>query len=147
MASLSNEFENQLLDYLFRGQPFSPPTSIFVALFKSEATDAEPGEEVSAPSYARAEVPCTLTDWSSTNASDNTDPSTGTEGVIYNITSAVFPDPLEDWGVVVHVGLFDQSTGGNYLMHAPLVSPKDIVAGDANIMFDAEYVSLEIDNG
>lgn len=147
MASLSNDFENRLLDFIFRGQPFTPPSAIYVALFTTAATDAQPGEEISAPSYARAEVPCSLADWSSTNAPDGTEPSSGTEGVIYNITQAVFPDPLEDWGVAIHVGLFDQKSGGNYLMHAPLASPKDIVAGDANIMFDAEYLSVEIDNG
>jgi hypothetical protein len=146
MPNMSNAMENRLLDYLFRGQPYEAPLAVYVALFTTTPTDAAPGQEPTAPSYARAAISCTLGDWSGTNSPDTRDPSTGTSGTVFNISEVKFPDPQEDWGNVGYIGLFDAPAGGNYLYWSRLTAPRDFVVGDVNIKFRPSELSIQIDN-
>jgi hypothetical protein len=144
--NMSNAFENRLLDYLFRGQPCQPPTVVYLAMFTSPATDAAPGTEPTAPSYARASIQCTLNDWSGTDSPDSHAASTGTSGTIFNISEIVFQNPQEDWGAVEYIGLFDAPVAGNYLYWSQLTAPRDFVVGDVNIKFRPGEMSIQIDN-
>lgn len=146
MPSMTNSLENQVLDFLFRAQPLTPPSVVYLALFTTTPTDATPGLEPASPSYTRASIPCTLLDWSGTDSPTSDVPSNGTSGTIYNITECTFPDPLEDWGMVTHIGMFDAATGGTYLFWAPLAVPRNFVPGDVNIKFKAAELSIQIDN-
>jgi hypothetical protein len=146
MPHMSNAIENRLLDFLLRGQPYEPPTVVYVALFTSKPTDAAPGSEPTAPSYARAPIECTLHDWSGTDSPDSQAVSGGTSGTVFNISEARFPDPQEDWGSVGYIGLFDAPVVGNYLYWAQLTAPRDFVVGDVNIKFRPAELSIQIDN-
>ncbi|GHV42016.1 hypothetical protein FACS1894187_24050 [Synergistales bacterium] len=147
MPNMSNDMENKLLDFLFRGQPYTPPATVYVAMFTTTPTDEEPGEEPTAPSYARAPISCTLEDWSGTDSPDSQSaPSSGTSGTIFNISEISFPDPQEDWGSVAYIGLFDAPTGGEYLFWSELTAPRDFVVGDVNIRFRPAEMSIQIDN-
>ncbi|GHV49954.1 hypothetical protein FACS1894216_01280 [Synergistales bacterium] len=146
MPNMSNELENKLLDFLFRGQPFPQIQSIYVAMFTTKPTDAEPGAEPAAPSYGRAAITCNLNAWSATNAPDSRAVSTGSSGTTYNIEEIKFPDPEQDWGNIRYIGLFDAPAGGTYLYWSELTNPRDFIIGDVNIKFRAGELSVQIDN-
>lgn len=146
MPNMSNDFENKLLDYLFRGGSFTAPTKVYVGLFTTPCTDKSPGVEVNTPSYTRAEILCNMNAWSATNDPNHTGPSTGVSGVIFNISEIAFPDPQENWGTVSHIGMFTANTGGEYMFWARLTTPRDFVLGDTNIKFKPGELSIQIDN-
>ncbi len=146
MASLSNEMRNILLDHLIRGQSWTPPVAVYVALCTSPCTDMAPGTEPVSPSYRRAQISCNLTSWSSTISPVDTSISTGTSGVIYNIVPITWPQPAEDWGAVTHLAIFDSQTGGRYLMWTALERGRDLILGDSAISIQPGDLSLSIDN-
>jgi hypothetical protein len=55
MAEMSNYLENALINATLRNTSYTPPTTVYVALFTSDPTDAGSGTEVSTAgtSYAR----------------------------------------------------------------------------------------------
>jgi len=122
MSEFSDYYENKIIDHLLRNQAFTPPTTVYVALFTAitglEANN--PTAEVSGGSYARQ--PVTLT-----AASGGTSSNSG------NIT---FPQATANWGVVSHVALVDHlsntswGTNVNVLMWSALDASKQIDSGD-----------------
>ena len=133
--NMTDYLENKVLDFLFRGQTYTAPTTLYFALFTSPASDLEPGEEPTDSAYHRAAVNCTLANFSGTDTPSSTAASTGTSGTIYNIATIAWPDPTEDWGEITHIGVFDQLVGGNYLYWAEISNPLDIVVGETGIRF------------
>ena len=127
----SNYLENNVIDFLLRGQTFVPPATVYVALFTAAPTDAGGGTEVAGGSYARASVNCTLTDMSGTQGAGTTAASSGTSGVTSNNNALVFPTPTANWGTATHFGVFDASTAGNLLFHGPLAVSLTINNGDS----------------
>lgn len=114
MASLSDYLENALLNHILLGTSYVPPTSIYVALYTSDPTDADIGTEVSGNGYARQIVTFTQPlNGQATNAED-----------------IVFPVAELDWGIITHIGLRDAATGGNLLFYSPLPTPVEIRSGD-----------------
>ena len=53
MAEFSNFMENKIIDHMLRNQAYTPPATVYVALYTSDPTDADTGTEVSGGSYAR----------------------------------------------------------------------------------------------
>lgn len=56
MAEMSNYLENALLNAVLRNTSYTSPSTVFVALYTSDPTDAGSGTEVSGGSYARKSV-------------------------------------------------------------------------------------------
>lgn len=130
MTAFSNYLENALVNHVLRNTPYtSPGTSIYVALFTTDPTDAGSGTEVSGGSYAREQV----TAWDA--------PSNGATA---NTSDIVFTTATASWGTISHVGVYDAATVGNLLFHGPLSASKDvgngvtftIAAGDLDIVLD-----------
>lgn len=142
--NLTNYSRNKLLDFLFRGQSFTQPSTLYFALFTSPATDEQPGEEPVDSEYHRAAIDCSLTDFSGTDNSTSTSVSEGIDDTIYNISTISWPDPAEDWGVVTHIGVFDSLVGGNYLYWAELDRERDIVVGDSGVRFSPGILSISL---
>lgn len=128
---------NKLIDFIFRGQGFSWPATVYAALFTVAPTNAGGGTEVSGGGYAREPIASSLANWSGTQGPGTTTVSTGTSGAISNNGPIVFAAPSADWGTVVADGLFDSATVGNLLLWAPLASPKTILAGSVPPTYDA----------
>jgi hypothetical protein len=125
MAAMTDYLENKLVDWLLRGQSFTPPATLYVALFTvAPADDGTGGTEVSGGSYARVAVTSNTTNWDNTQGADSTAVSSGTGGSIGNRTSFNFAAPTADWGTVVSFGLYDASSGGNCLMLADLTTSR-----------------------
>lgn len=114
MAEFSNYLENALINAVLRNTSYTSPSTVYVALFTSDPTDAGSGTEVSGGSYARTSV----TFGSPSN------------GVTTSNADCTFPQATASWGTVTHIGLYDASTSGNLLFHTPLDTSKTIDSGD-----------------
>jgi len=114
MASISDYYENKIIDHMLRGQAFTPPSTIYLALYTVAPSDAGGGTEVSGGGYARQSFTLTA---ASGGASENS-------------ADITFPTATSNWGTIVAVGIFDASTGGNLLMWADLTQSKTVNSGD-----------------
>ncbi len=114
MAEFSNYLENALINAVLRNTSYTSPTTVYVALFTSDPTDAGSGTEVSGGSYARTSI--------TFGAPSN--------GVTTSNADCTFPQATASWGTVTHIGLHDASTSGNLLFHTPLDTSKTIDSGD-----------------
>ena len=145
MAAFSNYLQNKVVDWLLRGQAFTPPATVYVGLFTTDDNAANTsGVEVSGGSYARAAVTSSLTNWAGTQNAGSTTASTGTSGTTSNNGILTFPAPTAAWGSIQGMGIFDAATGGNLLFYAPLTSAKTVNNGDPAPTFQAAALALSI---
>jgi len=152
MAAMSDYLENKLIDQIFRGQAYTFPGTLYVALFTSATTltDAGGGTEVSTTgtNYARYAVAGSLANWASTQGAGTTVASTtGTSGTTSNNNAITFNAPGSTaWGTIQYFGIYDASTGGNLLFYGQLTTNKTVNANDAAPAFAAAALSITIDN-
>jgi hypothetical protein len=112
--SLTNTYENTVLDWLLTTDAATRPTSWYVGLFTSDPTETgAAGTEVSGGSYARTAVTFSITDNAATNSA-----------------AVEFPEATATWGTITHIGVMDASSAGNMIVHAALTSSKAIASGD-----------------
>jgi hypothetical protein len=111
--SISNFLENKLLDHSLGGTAYTQPSTIYVALYTSDPTDADSGTEVTGGSYARQSVAFAA-------ASGGSKASNAT---------VTFPTATANWGTVTHIGLRDASTAGNLLWSGALSSSASVTTG------------------
>jgi hypothetical protein len=137
MPGLSDYLENKLADLCFRGQAFTAPANLFIALHTADPTDAGTGAEVSGGSYARVSLAATLANFSGTQGAGTTAASSGTGGQISNNVAITFPAPTANWGTVTHFSIRDLVTGGNLLVSGALTTARTINSGDAAPSFAA----------
>jgi hypothetical protein len=123
MSEFSDYYENKIIDHMLKATAFTPPATIYLALFTAvtglEANN--PTLEVSGNAYARQTV--TLGAISGGTASNSAD--------------IVFPVATPGaWGLVSHVAIVDHvsnttwGTNVNVLMWSALDANKQIDAGD-----------------
>jgi hypothetical protein len=146
MAAMTDYLENKIIDWLLRGQSFTPPATVYVALFTAAPSDAGGGTEVSGGSYARVAVIASLANWAGTQSAGSTTASSGTTGTTSNNSSITFPAPTANWGVVTHFGIFDAASSGNLLIWSALGTAKTINNGDAAPFFPAGALTFQDDN-
>lgn len=114
MAEMSNYLENALINATLRNTAYTSPTTVYLALYTTDPTDADSGTEVSGNAYARQSI--------TFGAPSN--------GVSTNSAAIEFPQATGSWGTVAYVGIRDASTAGNLLYHTPLDASKTIATGD-----------------
>jgi hypothetical protein len=114
MSEMSNFLENALINATLRNTSYTSPTTVYLALYTSDPTDADTGTEVSGGSYARQAI--------TFGAPSN--------GVSTNSAAIEFPQAGGSWGTVSYVGIRDASTAGNLLFHTALDASKTIATGD-----------------
>lgn len=144
-VALSDYLENKLIDHVFRGQAYTAPVTIFVALYTTACSDAAGGTEVTGGSYARPGLAASLVNWAGTQAAASTVASSGTSGTTSNNAAIAFATPSASWGTVTHTGLLDAVTGGNLLVCTALTVGKTINSGDT-VSFPAATLTNQIDN-
>lgn len=130
-GSLSDYLEQKLLDHVFGSDDYTPPASLFVALFTVAPTDAGGGTEVnpatSWSNYARQEIVNSIsgTTWA---AASGTNPTLKTNADIVTWGAASLTGASVS---VVAAAIFDALTGGNMLAWGDLTtSPKVVGHGD-----------------
>ena len=144
-GALSDYLENKLIDHVFRGQAYTAPTTIYVALFTSACSDAAGGTEVSGGSDARPGLAASMANWAGTQSAASTTASTGTGGTTSNNVAINFATPSAGWGTVTYIGLMDAVTSGNLLVCTALTTSKTINSGDS-VSFPAASLTNQIDN-
>lgn len=114
-GSASDFLENKIIDHMLRNQAYTPPATIYLALFTVMPNeDGSGGTEVSGGSYARQSFTLTA----------------ASGGATSNSADIVFPTATADWGTIVGVGIYDASTAGNLLVHSTLNVSKQVLTGD-----------------
>jgi len=114
MSEMSNYLENALINATLRNTSYTSPTTVYLALYTSDPTDADTGTECSGTSYARQAI--------TFGAPSN--------GVSTNSAAIEFPQAGGSWGTITHIGIRDALTTGNLLYHTPLDASKTIATGD-----------------
>jgi len=146
MGAKSDYLENKLIDHIFRGQAYTPPATIHVALLTAAPNDAGGGTEVTGGSYARVAVTASLANFAGTQSAGSTVASSGTGGTTSNNGAITFPAPTANWGSVTHWGIYDAASGGNLLYYAALTTAKTINNGDAAPSFAAGALTVQEDD-
>lgn len=127
MSKMSDYLENAFLNHVLRNSALTSPTTVYLALFTADPTDANsPDNEITGlGGYAR-------------NACAFDAPS---GGVSVNSAAEDFTAAGEAWGTITHWALFDAATNGNMLIHAPLTASKAVGDGDT-LRFAAGDISV-----
>ena len=114
MAALSTFMENKIIDHMLRGQAYTVPGTIYLALFTTDPTEEDTGTEVSGGSYARKALAL----------------DAGSGGITANTSLITFTTATASWGTITHFGIYDAVTSGNLLMHGALTTSKAVGSGD-----------------
>lgn len=144
MSALSDYLENKLVDHLLRGQAYTAPATVYVALLTAAPSDGGGGTEVSAGGYARVAVASSLANWAGTQGAGTTVASSGAGGQTSNNAAVTFGAPSANWGSVTHAALYDASTGGNLLAWGALGASKTINNGDPAPSFAAGALTFTL---
>lgn len=116
MSAFSDYLESSLINATLRGGTYTGG-GVYVALFKTDPTDAGTGAEVNDSGYIRQRAHTTV-------ASDGfTVPANGSSS---NTKNLIFPAIVDAQVTITHWGIFDAQNGGNLLYHAPMLNPKTL---------------------
>ena len=129
MARASNYLEDMVLNYFLRNQQVTQPGQLYLALYKTNPTDADTGAEVVGGGYVRQLITFTAP----TQQSDKA--TTG------NATRIEFPTATAPWGEIAYFGIRDSRDGGNLLVHGAFNKPTNIVEGNKFIL-DSGYLTV-----
>lgn len=134
MSSFGDYLENELLDHVFGNAAYAAPATLYMALSTTDPTDDGSGiTEPVGGSYARLAVANNATNFPAASGGSKT-----------NGTDFQFATATASWGVVTHMAIFDQVTGGNMLAHAALSSSKTIDNGDT-VIFEIGNLTITLD--
>lgn len=151
MSALSDYLESGLLHHIFRGQSFSKPSEIAIALTSGVPLDFHTGATIpelpsgingSGTGYKRISLGAPSTSGNSVWLYDLLDHNAGS-GLIKNSGAFIFETALLDWGWVSGIAIVDDSRigSGNLLMHSTLDNPRIIYMGDT-VKFDASRLQI-----
>lgn len=165
MAALSDYLESGLLHHIFRGQSFTKPNNIAVALCSGAPSDSDTGvsqyknggplQELPSgdpvtgadTGYRRISLGNPSTDGNTKWSYDTDDHNVGS-GLIKNAVQLLFDEgegsaALTDWGWVSGIAIVDSGEygTGNLLMHATLDNPRIIYTGDT-VKFDTSTLQI-----
>lgn len=126
-ATTSNYLHTKIFDNILKGETWTPPTTLYLALFTngSPNLDGTGGTEVTingSTNYARVAIPQGAGEWST--------PS-GVNLEYSNLKELTFNVPgSASWGTITSMCLFDAATGGNLLWVGNIGTSKPVSAGD-----------------
>jgi hypothetical protein len=133
MAALSDYTENKLLNHVLRGNvgstAYAQPTSLYLALFKSDPTELGTGTEITGGSYTRQ--PITF-DAPSAGQTQNSGP------IEYTSMPAV-PEGVS------HVAVYDALSSGNMLIYGPLSSTPIVLHAGDTFRINAQDLKITLD--
>lgn len=123
-STATNYQHNKFMNFFLEGGSYTPPTSLWLALFTTIPSLAGTGGievSTSGTGYARQEILSTDASWSG---------PAGTNQEYSNAADINFAVPTGNWGTVTGAGLYDAETGGNLCYIATLQTPKTVNNGD-----------------
>jgi hypothetical protein len=116
MSALSDYLEVKYLDHAYNAVTFTPPSTIYIALYTADPTDADAGTEVSGGSYARARV----YPYGGSSPAFALAITDGIGKMVTNAADITFATATAPWGTVTHFGVRDHVSAGNLLHHGAL---------------------------
>ncbi len=126
MSEFSNYLEEKIIETTLRGAAFPVPSGVYVALFKTDPTDAGSGTEVNTtewPAYARKDA--------AAGGAISSGWTANADGQSSNAKEVAFAANDGAGAVTVtHLALFDAASGGNLLYHTALDASKTLQVGD-----------------
>ncbi|MCE3025729.1 hypothetical protein [Salinicola sp. DM10] len=126
MSSFSDYLEEGILGHTLRGAALAVPSTIYIALFTSDPTDSNTGNEVSDSGYLRQDAAK-----GGSIESGWTAPTASGDGTMSSNAKLVQFPPVADGQVTVsHYGIYDAQSGGNLLYHAPFTVAKTLQIND-----------------
>ncbi len=143
-SALSNFWENELIDHLFRARSYTAPSAMYIALYTAAPGETGGGTEVSGGSYARVSVAPAYNAWEGTGGETTAADSAGTGGGTQNVGAITFPAPTANWGSVTHFGALDASTSGNLYFYGALTTAKTVNNGDPAPSFAAGALDFSL---
>jgi hypothetical protein len=126
MAALTNYLESGLLNHIFRNNPYSPPSSLYIGLNKSFISgNIETGtvDEPASGAYARQTYLSNSSKWIAPFSS-------GSTMVTHNTSAIEFPVATANIGNISGVFISDSLTSGNILFYGQLTSARNVREGD-----------------
>lgn len=111
---MSNYLENEILDHILGTGAFAHPSTVYVGLATATFGEDNSGTELTGNNYSRKSATF----------------SVASGGTTSNSAAIEFDAATGTWGSISHFGIFDQSSGGNLLIHGAFSSPKTITSGD-----------------
>lgn len=106
--------DNNFLNVALRAIPFTPPATVYTALYIVTPGVNSAGTEVTGGGYGRQIV--------TFNAPVN--------GQVVSAADVTFPVATADYGTIVAFALLDASSGGNMLYFGALSTPRLVLASD-----------------
>jgi hypothetical protein len=131
-TALSDFWENEILDHVLSAATYTPPVTVYLALYTVAPTDAGGGTEVTGGSYARVAITNNATNFPAAVAGSKT-----------LATAATFPAATANWGTIVAIGLFDAATAGNLLLWTTITN-RAVNSGDTPF-FAANALTFALD--
>jgi len=137
MAAFSDYLEQGILDHTLRGNTLPTPSTIYLALYTSDPTDAATGTEVTDSGYVRQDVAK-----GDTIASGWTAPAESNDGTVTSNAKVLQFPPIADGATTItHYALYDSQTGGNLLYHGAFTVSKTL---DINDVLSIDIGGLQI---
>jgi hypothetical protein len=115
----TNYTRNKVLDLRYGAVAYTPPATVYIALFTAAPSVTGGGTEGAGGSYARVAVTNDAANWPAAVAGQKS-----------NGASVTFAEATAPWGTVTHVAVFDASSGGNMLDFTALPTPRTVATGD-----------------
>ena len=123
----TNYLANKLISATVRNVSYTTPSTVYLALFTTDPTKDNAGDEVEQASYNRQEVTFT----------------TPADGVSTNANQVEWNTATSNWGNVGWVAIMDASSAGDMLYFTALDNAKEILSGD-QFKIDAGKLSLTL---
>jgi len=138
MSAFSDFLETGILDHTLRGNTLPTPSTIYLALFTTDPTDAGTGLEVTDSAYVRQDAAN-----GGTISSGWTAPTDSSAGGSKSTNAKVlqFPPIADDSTTVTHYALYDSQIGGNLLYHGGFTVSKTL---DQNDVLSIDIGGLQI---
>lgn len=139
MPGISVFLENKFMNYIFRSEFYSKPTTLAIALCTGapveENTGATIPEVVNNFNYVRQNLPPGDSNW-----------FTVQNGIVANSKAITFSPAGGNWGTITHVAILDDANygAGNLLFFGPLSGNIDITNG-IQFRFNIGYLQVKAD--
>ncbi len=126
--NISAFLANSLLDHVLKTASYTSPTNIYIAL--SRANPQADNSGIDEP-IGCARVLCNTWNTASDRKTNNTN-------------TIVFAEATTNWGVISHVGIYDDADGGNLLAFGELSNYKTVISGNT-VSFNAETIEIKFE--
>lgn len=117
---ISTFLADKLLDHVIGGTSYTPPSTVYVALFTTMPDAGGSGAvEATGGSYGRVAVTNNPTNWPNASLRQKV-----------NANDIEFIQATDDWGMILGAGLYDDLSAGNLLVFGLFDEPIDVNLND-----------------